>query len=211
MSATQLAIIEAGPTCDPSRAQWLTPPALARELVALAGTLLDDARRRQYQLRVLEPSAGRGNLVRAVLDRCPHAQVDAVDVDPRWRGDLEALGAQVHVEIVDYLERPPPAERYDLAVTNPPFDAGEETAHLAKLMDEANRIVALLPARSLHGRERYKRIWRRCDPANRKRDWWIREQVHLISRPKFGERGGTDEIVIVRLHRTPGPCEMRWL
>lgn len=212
MVTAQLAIAEAGPVCDPSRSQWFTDPKLARELVGLASSLLDDARRRRYAVRVLEPSAGRGNLVRAILERCPHAGVVAVDVDPRWRADLESVDPmRVRVEIVDYLERPAPARRYDLAVTNPPFDDGEEADHLAKMLDEAERIAALLPARSLHGRARYERIWRRFDPTNPARDWWIRQRVNLISRPKFGPGGGSDEIVLLDLRRVPGDCVVRWL
>lgn len=212
MVTAQLAIAEAGPVCDPSRSQWFTDPKLARELVGLASSLLDDARRRRYAVRVLEPSAGRGNLVRAILERCPHAGVVAVDVDPRWRADLESVDPmRVRVEIVDYLERPAPARRYDLAVTNPPFDDGEEADHLAKMLDEAERIAALLPARSLHGRARYERIWRRFDPTNPARDWWIRQRVNLISRPKFGAGGGSDEIVLLDLRRVPGDCVVRWL
>lgn len=209
--SAQLAIAEAGPVCDPSRSQWFTDPRLARELVGLASSLLDDARRRRYAVHVLEPSAGRGNLVRAVLERCPHARVDAVDVDPRWRADLEALEGHVRVEITDYLERPPPERPYDLAVTNPPFDSGAEVEHLAKMLDESVRIAALLPARSLHGRKRYERIWRRFDASNPARDWWVHQQVHLVTRPKFSADGGTDEIVLLDLRRAPGECSVRWL
>lgn len=219
----QLTIGEAGPAPDPALSQWFSPPPLARELVALAGPLLDDAVRRRWTPRILEPSAGRGNLVRAVLDRCPHAEVHAVEIDPRWRADLEAIaatasgdGAAVHVEIADYLTRPAPASSllrcgYDLAVCNVPYDGGEEVHHVAKLLDEAERIAALLPVRSLHGRERYDRIWRRFDPRNVERDWWIWREVRCVSRPKFGEHGGTDEIVLLDLRRTPGPDVARWL
>ena len=78
---TQLSIAEAGPACDPERSQWLTPMSLAREIVSLARTLLDYATQRAYPVRVLEPSAGRGNLVRAVRERCPSATIDAVELD----------------------------------------------------------------------------------------------------------------------------------
>lgn len=211
----QLAFVETGPEPDPSRAQWFTPLDLARELVGLAGSTLDDAHRRGFTFRVLEPSAGRGHLVRAVLERCPHAEVDAIDVDPRWRADLEETGARV--EIGDYLARPAPARRYDLSVSNPPYTGGEEVEHLEKLLDESERSLVLLPGRSLHGRERFDRLWSRFG-----REWWLRKLVHLVARPRFGRRtsegeariqasGGIDEIVLLDLRRVPGPCEVSWL
>lgn len=208
----QLAIVEAGPVCDPSFGQWLTDPRLARELVSLAGPLLDDATRRRWTPRVIEPSAGRGNLVRALLERCPGALVDAIEIDARWQADLlEAVGPRGYVAIDDYLRRPAPTRRYDLAICNVPFDDGEEGPHIAKLLDEAERINALLPTRSLHGRERYELIWHRFDPNRPERDWWIRQEVRCIARPKFGPGGGSDEIVLLDLRRTPGDCVTRWL
>lgn len=204
---TQLAIVETGPAPDPTLAQWHTPPDLARALVSLAGGLLDDAGRRGYPLRVLEPSAGRGALARAVLERCPRARLDLVEVDARWRADLEPLGS---VTIGSYLERPA-SPWYDLAVTNPPYDGGEEGAHLAKLLDESQRVVALLPSRSLHGRARYDQVWQRFDPSRTGRDWWLRQVVHCVSRPRFGAKGGTDEIVLLDMRRVPGDCVTRWL
>lgn len=209
MSA-QLAIDAVGPEPTPELAQWFTRPELAHDLVALASVLLDDAHMRRRPLRVLEPSAGRGNLVRAVLERYPSAHVDAIELHPRWHDDLETAGA--HVEICNYLERPAPATRYDLAVTNPPYDGGEEAAHLEKLLDETHRILALLPARSLHGLDRYQRIWKRFDPTNPARQWWVRQKVHCVSRPNFGGTGGgTDEIVLLDLRRrVPGGCKVRW-
>jgi len=111
-----------------------------------------------------------------------------------WRHDLDG-GPDVASEPV--TARPAPPRRYDLAVTNPPFDAGEEAEHIAKLLDECERVVALLPARALHGRARYERIWRRVDTGER----GLREIVHLISRPRFASSGGSDEIVLVDLVR----------
>jgi hypothetical protein len=210
MSA-QLAIAEVGPEPLPALSQWGTPPALAAELVALAGKYLDDARARGFTPHVLEPSAGRGNIVHALLDRCPHARVDVVDIDPRYYRDLAALVPEEQIGIGDYLVRPAPAQRYDLAPCNLPFDGGEEGGHLAKLLDESERIVALLPARSFHGRERYELVWHRFDPRNPARDWWIHQRVHCIGRPKFGSSGGSDEIELVDLRRVPGACVERWL
>lgn len=212
----QLSIVEAGPECDPERSQWFTPPPLARELVGLAADLLDSAdwhpeNQELIPLRVLEPSAGRGNLVRAVLERAPSVFVDAVDIDGRWLDDLAAIGPQVHVEVVDYLARPAPPVLYDLGVCNVPFDGGEEGAHIAKLLDECERIVALLPTRSLHGDARYEQIWHRFDPRRPERDWYIHKERRCRTRPKFGPGGGSDEIILLDLSRERGSCDAGWV
>lgn len=212
MVPEQLTIGAAGPSLDPSLSQWSTPPDLAAALVDLVGSALDHGGR--CTLRVIEPSAGRGNLVRAIAARAPGALIDAVDIDPRWCHELRVLGG-CRVYEGDYLTRPAPAQRYDLGITNPPFDGGVETEHLAKLLDESDRIAALLPTRSLHGKARYRRIWYRFDPRPEARslgprDWYIRQEVRCIGRPAFGESGGADEIVLLDLSRTPGPCETRW-
>lgn len=208
----QLAIDAVGPGPDPELAQWFTPPPLAAELVSLAGSYLDDATRRARTIRILEPSAGRGNLVRALRARAPGAKLDAVELDPRWAEELRILGG-CDVFEGDYLARSAPAQRYDLAATNPPYDGGEEAAHLQKMLDECERVLALLPSRSLHGRERYRRVWHRFDPKRVERDWWVRQKVHCIGRPNFGRTGGgTDEIVLLDLRRgVAGGCDVRWL
>lgn len=208
---TQLAIVEAGPKPSPDLSQYNTPPKLAKALVRLVRPMLLDARRRGYALRVLEPSAGRGNLIRALRDVVGElAEVDAVELDPRWREDLVAAGA-TRVHIGSYLDRPAPARPYDLILSNPPFSKGEETEHLAKMLDETHRAAVLLPTRSKHGRKRHEAVWQRFDPRHGPPTWFIRGEVHCVGRWKFGEGGGTDEIDLMDLRRTPGPCVKGWL
>lgn len=201
---TQLSIVEAGPVQNPALSQWFTPPEIAREMVRMAAALVA----KDPRVRVLEPSAGQGNLVRAMLELSSgFARIDAVELDSRWQGSLEGLGDNVRVEICDYLERPAPRQRYQLAITNPPYDGGLEAAHLAKMLDECDRVIALLPARSLHGVDRFERVWSRIG-----REWAMREIVHLVRRPKFGPGGGSDEIVLLDMQRNcPGDCRVRWL
>lgn len=201
---TQLSILEVGPKCDRALSQWFTPTEVAREMARMAAAAVGAHK----GARIIEPSAGRGNLARAVLEEIPDARVDVVDVDERWRPDLEALGSRVTVEIVDYLSRPSPREPYDLAITNPPYDRGVESAHLAKMLDECERVIALLPARSLHGVDRFERVWSRIG-----REWALREIVHLVRRPKFGPQcGGSDEIVLLHMVRGAAQrCSVRWL
>jgi predicted RNA methylase len=202
---TQLALDATGPEPDRALSAWHTPPELARALVDLAGGFLTASRTvcpRPEPLRILEPSAGSGALVRALLGRTAgyELRVTACEIDPRFEDALCSLSDRVDVEIVDYLARPAPAERYHLAVTNPPFTGGEETEHLAKLLDESERITALLPARSFHGRARYERVWSRCEPGG---GWFLRDKVHCKARPKFSDEGGKDEIVLVHLTYSP--------
>src|SRR5690606_42054775 len=99
----QLPVVEAGPKQNPERSQWFTPPEIAREMVRMVAQFL----RMRPDARILEPSAGRGNLVRAMLELSSgFARIDAVELDARWQGSLEGLGDNVRVEICDYLERP---------------------------------------------------------------------------------------------------------
>jgi hypothetical protein len=115
------------------------------------------------------------------------------------------------ITIGDYLARPAPARRFDVGACNVPFDGGEEGAHVGKMLDECERVLALLPARSFHGRERYEQIWHRFDARRADRDWWLHRVVHLIARPKFGPTGGSDEIVLLDMRRVPGTCTEGWL
>src|SRR5690625_4776936 len=203
---TQLSFTEAGPTRDTSLSQWFTPAHIADHMVALANVHL----RGRSDLRILEPSSGRGNLIRAIKARAVMGcHIDAVELDERYREELEALDVNVHIGC--YLEPPAPPKPYHIVFTNPPFDPGIECAHIEKMLGEALRIIALLPARSLHGAERFRRIWSRVGKGKPGEGWWMREAIHFVTRPKFADAGGTDEIVIVDLQRVPGDCKVRWL
>lgn len=193
------------PTMDRSLSQWFTQPTLGESLIDLVGPWLSDMRQRDVPIRILEPSAGQGTLVRILRRRVPQAIIEAVEIDARWGPMLSDAGAS-SVSICDYLERPAPAKRYDLITANPPFTAGVEAAHVGKMLDESERCALILPTRGMHGRDRFSSIWKRMG-----RDWWLRQQTNLIARPAFGESGGSDEYVLLDLRRTPGPCEVRWL
>lgn len=203
---------------NPDLAQWFTPDWLADHLI-------DSARVPQgygRPLRVLEPSAGNGALLCALARQGfgdYDIDVDVVELDARFGFDLERearvtedvfdrLSARgeicIRVEICDYLERPAPSERYDIAITNPPFTRGMEGPFMAKLLDECNFIAAILPSRSLHGIARYDAIWKRFELTGRAApEWAIRSIKYCKRRPRFaGTNGGKDEIVIVAMERT---------
>jgi hypothetical protein len=93
--------------------------------------------------RWLEPSAGAGALVRAV----GRADVtwDLVEVRPEACAELARLEACVaSLDCpTNYLTRPPPARRYEVALANPPFSKAGK--FVAKMLEEAENVVALLP------------------------------------------------------------------
>ncbi len=196
-------------TNDAALSQWDTPDELARRMARLLGSGGWFKRRKQ----VLEPSAGHGALVQAVLEASGQggraAAIEAVEIDPkRCRALRKISGLSVHRG--DYLKSDPVDRSWPLGpdgiISNPPFDKGVEIAHLAKMMDEAReRIVVQLPIRSMHGEARCERVWSRVG-----REWWIRAEARLVVRPKYEDDGGRDEIVVVLLTREAGPCDLEW-
>lgn len=90
--------------------QFMTPSSLAEQIAQWAGDGI--APRSSLQgVSVLEPSAGDGSLVRALLSR--GAEVYAVEIDPQLaRAYLEPCFEAVHVSVCDFLELVP-SRRFD--------------------------------------------------------------------------------------------------
>jgi len=126
-----------------------TPPALAAEIVRTDTGLGD----RTTRVRVLEPSAGEGVFVRAILEVA--ADVSVVAVEPNT-ARVAQIPRDTRVRVYpgrfeDFAAaRPAP---FDLIVMNPPFSTTDDPAawidhlHLAwDLLAPGGRIVAILPS-----------------------------------------------------------------
>lgn len=108
-----------------------TPAAVAARMAAAArlGMQVADPR-----LRILEPSAGTGNLVRAMLatPRVLREFVTAVEVAPDVAREFARDFPAVRLVVGDFLERT--AEDlggpFDRVVMNPPFHRGEDARHI---------------------------------------------------------------------------------
>jgi len=106
------------------------------------------------RLRILEPSAGTGNLAR----RCVHSAavmaewsnrgrnyvdeyrfdnlVDCVEIQPELAAGLEVEGIYNRVICADFLSlRPNAFEPYDLVVMNPPFDRERDVDHVTHALE----------------------------------------------------------------------------
>ena len=150
--------------------QWCTPPALATKLVKWAGI--------HKGHRVLEPSCGTGAFVGALLER--GAEVTANDIDPRMSGYVEAAhGKNRRLRTVwneDFLEGDFDDMGFDWVALNPPYENGQDRAHLAKACEAAPRVLALIRTSVLHGVAANRKIWK---PNT------VRKVGLIVGRPHF--------------------------
>lgn len=121
-----------------------TPLSTARKVVADADI--------QPGQRVLEPSAGSGNLAAAIREA--GVEPDVIEVNPDLRQLLALEGYQVVGE--DFLAfNPSESERYDRIVMNPPFDDRRDIKHVRHAFDVAlapgGRLAAIVSTSSIEG------------------------------------------------------------
>jgi hypothetical protein len=101
-----------------------TPPALAACMATLAGI--------EYKDRVLEPSAGTGNLLRAIVEAEPTAKIHAVEIN---RALCDALPASLMADgealCADFLTcTTEQLGRFNKILMNPPFANGADVVHI---------------------------------------------------------------------------------
>jgi predicted RNA methylase len=198
---TQTSIEGAG-TQRRELSQFFTPADLAERIVEWAlhpyGELL--ARR----LEVLEPSAGRGALVKPLLAR--GIQVNAFDIDPdnvRALCRLEGDGLEAQVQNFLEIELHEDGVQYDLAVMNPPFENGQAEAHILHALNWAERVVAHVPLTTFEGQARRK-------------EFWSQVRLHRLavcaSRAKYGSKSGATAMCTIDVTSNGpavGVCEWR--
>jgi protein-L-isoaspartate O-methyltransferase len=117
-----------------------TPPVLAVRMVKLAGIGWHD--------RVLEPSAGTGNLLRAIVDAEPAARIHAVEInralcDAIPSGFLQGGETLCQDFLTCTVEQ---LGRFDKILMNPPFHNGADVAHIKHalhFLEKGGVLVAL--------------------------------------------------------------------
>ena len=116
--------------------------------------------------RILDVGTGSGLIARMLMQRCPEAHIDAIDIDPdaaeqAKENGIRAFQARLQDWKLDI------GHCYDLIVSNPPYfqnslknpDKGREMArhtdtlsyteliqHSARLLQEGGRLALILPA-----------------------------------------------------------------
>jgi phospholipid N-methyltransferase len=99
--------------------------------------------------RVLEPSAGRGALIRAVRRRCRKAEIVAVEALPKLCASLDRQG--FGARCTDFLEIRPGdlGELVDRVLMNPPFSRQQDIAHVrhaVRFLRPGGVLVAVMSA-----------------------------------------------------------------
>ena len=187
---------------DPVRAlgQYWTPPRLARKI----------AESFPFAGHVLEPTAGTGNLVKALVHHAP--SVESVMAIEKDESRLERLSARMRPgtrPIVvpcryDFLAWAGEmvglaTERFAWSASNVP-DASKKGVHAIDFLECLNELcdenVALVRSNVIHGDGRHRRLWSRTH---------IRSWHPLVHRPAFDEDGGMQEWSVVHFGREPAP------
>jgi phospholipid N-methyltransferase len=117
-----------------------TPPAIAEQMI--------DAAAIEPGQRILEPSAGTGNLVKALPNIRPHGTLTAIEINTELARHLEASADRVIAG--DFLEqRPEDLGPFDRIIMNPPFERGADIRHIRHaigFLKPGGRLVALCAA-----------------------------------------------------------------
>ena len=122
--------------------------------------------------RILDVGTGSGLIARMLMQRCPEAQVDAIDIDEAAVAQARENGVNAFCSSLQNWstansQQPIANSRYDLIVSNPPYfqnslknpDKGRQTArhtdtlsyeeliiHSARLLTNHGQLALILPA-----------------------------------------------------------------
>ncbi|MBA2684323.1 MAG: hypothetical protein H0X39_00310 [Actinobacteria bacterium] len=173
---------------DPAQSQWSTPMWLARKMAAWCWR----------GARVLEPCAGEGNLIAALLElgHLP-SSIIAIERDPRFALHLQERFPRVSVTCGDFLELPC-APRIDCVLMNSPFEKNAQMHFALKALETARECVLLAPTNIEFSLTRDEEMWRtKAQVARRAR---------LPVRPRFGgPHTASFDSVVLKLKRRDGP------
>lgn len=144
---------------DDSLDQYWTRPPVAQALVDWADI--------KPGARILEPSAGAGDIVRCIPERA--ARLVAIEMDRRawakWDPELLARPALERVE-GDFLRYRAPSDAFDLAIMNPPYGwqgsgkarKAQDRLHVQHALRMAPDVIALVRANFLWGKDRFRYV-----------------------------------------------------
>jgi hypothetical protein len=115
-----------------------TPPLVIEQMLQLAE--IEDG------MTVLEPSAGKGDILDAVVRKQPGCKLTHCEVVPRLQEILRRKHPEAEAHS-DFLELP--VGQYDRVVMNPPFEKGQWIDHIRRAYEQlapGGRLASVIPA-----------------------------------------------------------------
>ena len=183
-----------------------TPPAVVARMMAKAAPL-------GVGKVALEPSAGTGNIAKALAARC--GVVDVVEIHTERAEALERSGLYRNVILGDFLSEDPEAwveargsltGSYDVVAMNPPFANGadaEHVRHALGFLAAGGVLVAVMSAAFAYRQDgAYRSLRQLLERNDRRYDWtWS----HLPE-DSFKESGTNVRTGILRVYRRERRC-----
>jgi hypothetical protein len=127
--------------------EYHTPFNIALKLISYSSKIRDN----EPNLRILEPTAGYGSIVKAIVQtiRTDDYSIEMVEFNPNSRLVLEAyvdtlknhLKLETTVDFLKYQSN----EAYDLIAMNPPFHLRKQDTKLTKDMWDSDFVIKALP------------------------------------------------------------------
>ena len=141
-------------------------------------TLLDNYTDISPEDHILEPSAGNGNIIRALRNVGIENLISAIELRPEEESTLNAIAD--NVGIFDFLEDTPQFIKYDVIIGNPPFSLAQEFIDKSlSLLNPGGRLIFLLRTNFLESRKRF--------------EWWqdkLPTRLYVLAkRPSFTGKG----------------------
>ena len=152
-----------------------TPADVADWLVMLAGGIHEDD-------TVLEPSAGRGALIKAIHRACPSVTVECYELMPENREFLHTLS---NVILLDEDFTKDSVGHYTKIIANPPFSSNQDIDHVRLMYDRLEEGGTLAAITSQHWKFASEK---KCIEFRE----WLKEvhgEVFEISAGEFKESG----------------------
>ena len=122
-----------------------TPRKTVEQMLELAA--FPEVTASPYYLRVLEPSAGRGDILDVIRERYPEASLTAVEPAPSLREILSLKGYDVQTE-GDFMQWAPcEGVLFDRILMNPPFEKFQDIEHVRRaytFLKPSGRLVAIM-------------------------------------------------------------------
>jgi hypothetical protein len=159
--------------CNTDLDQYFTHPGIARRVVEWTH------RRHPTARTFIEPAAGRGALVRPLLDLSPSVFVGAWEIDPRMFAVLDDLDTRCNAHCGDFLAADLGVLGWDGSVMNTPYHDNLDALIARRVLDHCRFAVAIMRSAARHTLQKWDVLWRWVD---------VTGEINFVERPWPGAK-----------------------